>query len=207
MFNRNKGKKDKGPFYKRWWFIALAVVFIIGAISGDDEEIDTAAETDNTEIVDDVDAEDVEEEPEEIEEVEEVEEEEPEETFANNFEKEANEVFGDKLVEVSVDLDGEEHLVKVTANLAGGWNEKTMRDAFFTNVADLAESVSAEEFDRLVVDGQASMQDKLGNAKEMKVLTVNLTKELITKINFDNFNPKDFPDVADAIFIHPAFMD
>ena len=204
-----KGAKAKKPFYKRWWFITLVAIFIIGAIGGgDDEESLETTEAETEEVVE-------EQEPEEIEEVveeepeEEVEEEpEPEETYDNAFEEKANEIFGGRLQDVFVDEAGEttEHYVGITSKLGAGWNEKTMRDSFYSDVVAMVSELQNEEFDRLVFDATADMQDEYGNVKEMKVLTENLTKETVDKINFENFQSSNLPNVADAIFVHPAFQ-
>lgn len=204
-----KGTKVKKPFYKRWWFILLVAIFIIGAIGGgDDEESLETTEAETEEVVEET-------EPEEIEEVvekepeEEVEEEvEPEETYDNVFEEKANEVFGGRLQDVFVDEAGEatEHYVGITSKLGAGWNEKTMRDSFYYDVVAMISELQNEEFDRLVFDATADMQDEYGNVKEMKVITVNLTKETVDKINFENFQSSNLPNVADAMFIHPAFQ-
>ena len=78
-----KGAKVKKPFYKRWWFITLVAIFIIGAIGGgDDEESLKTTEAETEEVVEETEPEEIEQEPEETEqepeEIEEVVEEEPE---------------------------------------------------------------------------------------------------------------------------------
>ena len=73
-----EGVKVKKPFYKRWWFIALVTIFIIGAIGdGDNEEVLETTEAETEEVVEETEPE----EPEEVveEEPEEEVEEEPEE--------------------------------------------------------------------------------------------------------------------------------
>ena len=202
-----KGAKVKKPFYKRWWFILLVVLVIGGALADGDEDTTseeaTADETD-TEVVADADEKTKEEvtaeEPEEVE---------AEDTYDNVFEEKANEIFGENLQDVFVDEAGEatEHYVGITSKLSGGWNEKTMRNSFYNNVVSVVSDLQNEEFDRLVFDATADMQDEYGNVKEMKVLTVNLTKETVDKINFENFQSSNLPNVADAIFVHPAFQD
>ena len=205
-----KGAKVNKPFYKRWWFILLVVLFIINAIGGgDDEESLETNEAETEEVVEETEPEEVEEESEEIEEVVEEEPEEPEVTYDNVFEEKANEVFGGRLQDVFVDEAGEttEHYVGITSKLGAGWNEKTMRDSFYNDVVTMVSDLQNEEFDRLVFDATADMQDEYGNVKEMKVLTVNLTKETVDKINFENFQSSNLPNVADAVFVHPAFQN
>lgn len=53
-----KGAKVKKPFYKKWWFIALVVVLVIGAFSGGDDEgaSDVADDAGTADVVEDVDA-------------------------------------------------------------------------------------------------------------------------------------------------------
>ena len=43
--------KVKKPFYKKWWFIALVAMFIIGAIGGGDVEDTTKEEPETEEVV------------------------------------------------------------------------------------------------------------------------------------------------------------
>lgn len=44
-----EGAKAKKPFYKRWWFIALVVIIVLGLFVGGDEEAETADSTESTE--------------------------------------------------------------------------------------------------------------------------------------------------------------
>ena len=44
------GAKNKKPFYKRGWFIALAIFVIIGAIGGEGEDSSTTVDNGTTEI-------------------------------------------------------------------------------------------------------------------------------------------------------------
>ena len=193
-------------WYKNWkvW-LSVVVVLMLGAL-GDSDDPKVEAEPNEPEI-EEV-AEKKEPELEEIEE-EEPEEVEAEDAYDNVFEEKANEVFGENLQDVFVDEAGEatEHYVGITSKLSGGWNEKTMRNSFYNNVIAVVSDLQNEEFDRLVFDATADMQDEYGNVKEMKVLTVNLTKETVDKINFENFQSSNLPNVADAIFVHPAFQD
>ena len=193
-------------WYKNWkvW-LSVVVILMLGAL-GDSDEPEVDAEANGPEIEEVVEKEEPESEKLEDEEPEEVE---AEDTYDNVFEEKANEIFGENLQDVFVDEAGEatEHYVGITSKLSGGWNEKTMRNSFYNNVVAVVSDLQNEEFDRLVFDATADMQDEYGNVKEMKVLTVNLTKETVDKINFENFQSSNLPNVADAIFVHPAFQD
>ena len=193
-------------WYKNWkvW-LSVVVILMLGAL-GDSDEPEVGAEDNEPEIEEVVEKEEPESEKVEEKEPEEVE---AEDTYDNVFEEKANEIFGENLQDVFVDEAGEatEHYVGITSKLGAGWNEKTMSDSFYNNVVAVVSGLQNEEFDRLVFDATADMQDEYGNVKEMKVLTVNLTKETVDKINFENFQSSNLPNVADAIFVHPAFQD
>lgn len=213
-------KKEKGetvtkPFYKRWWFIALAVIFIIGALGGDDEEAQDATEpeTEEVDVVEEVEPEttEVEEaEAEEATEVTEAVEEEIEEEaveFDNVFEEKAHNVFGDRVRTVEAFESEGIFYVSVSSDISAGWNERTTRDSFYRETADFLEQIKDEEFDETTIMGYAEMQDQLGNVEESMVLSSRFTKELVNEINYDNFIAENIPDVADGAFIHPAFQD
>ena len=54
-----EGVKVKKPFYKRWWFIVLVAMFIIGAIGGGDDEESlevSEPETEEVEVVEETEA-------------------------------------------------------------------------------------------------------------------------------------------------------
>lgn len=212
--NKNSlDSKDKKPFYKRWWFIAIIVFLVIGALGSEDDTSDISTEEtpESSTVNNDTLENEAEDDTTNTEEVAEVTgaEEESATDFDNVFEEKATEVFGDNIQEVFVDEAGEatEHYVGITSKISGGWNEQTMRDSFFSNVVAVISDLQDEEFDRLVFNATADMQDQYGNVEESRVLTVNLTKETIDKINFDNFMSKNLVDIADAVYIHPAFQD
>ena len=64
----NEVTKTKKPFYKRWWFITLVAIMIIGALVGGDEDESAEVsepETEEVEVVKETEAEELEQEPEE----------------------------------------------------------------------------------------------------------------------------------------------
>lgn len=98
-----KAKKVK-PFYKRWWFIAIVVIFMFTVFSsigeGDEdvaeetptEEVTEVVESEESEAAEEDTGEVIEKEPEEEAEVEEVVEEEPEDDIEEVVEEEPEEV-------------------------------------------------------------------------------------------------------------------
>lgn len=49
------------------------------------------------------------------------------------------------------------------------------------------------------------LKDTYGNVAEEKVLSINISRNTMDKINFDNFNYKDLPNIADDYWEHLLF--
>ena len=109
----NEVTKTKKPFYKRWWFIGLVVLFVLAAIGESDEEstestepeteeVETAKETEAEEPVEEVEAEEeVEEVAKETEEV--VEEDEVEESISPEDERKLRTLLALAMMEENFD--------------------------------------------------------------------------------------------------------
>lgn len=54
------------------------------------------------------------------------------------------------------------------------------------------------------VSSQVPLVDKFGNKNTGTGTTYTMTSETAAKINWDNFDNNNLPDVADDVFIHPA---
>lgn len=191
----SKKVKEKKPFYKRWWFITLVVLFIIGIFGGDDEESEVATE-DDTEIVEET----------EVVEAEEVVEEEPEEevelTSEENIKEAADDIYGSNLVEVEY-IDATNHY-NVYTNTAGLSANMDRKSAYF-NATNFLEKIKDVDFDSVYIEYRTVFVDDYGNEEEREGITYDITKETIDKINFDSFLAEKLPSVADSYWQHPAF--
>ena len=49
------------------------------------------------------------------------------------------------------------------------------------------------------------MTTQYGESKDAKVMSIELSPETLNKIDFDNFDVGNFPDVSDNYFQHPSF--
>ena len=194
------GENTKKPFYKKWWFWVL-VVLAIGAAGSGGDDTDTIA--DNTpkesavsnEASSEVSSEDeTESSQESIAEV-----------YDTNFEKFAHGVFGENLREFEyIENEGK---ILITTYVPGNLTENLMKRSFHNTVIEYAKSIKDENFVDFYIDGVASMTDEYGNTEDSKVFTIGLNKETVDKINFDNFQTDNLEGVADAVFVHPAFLN
>jgi len=64
-----------------------------------------------------------------------------------------------------------------------------------------------EDINSVTVNAYLNLVDAYGNTAPGKVMTVNITKETWSKINWDNFLTDNLPVVADIYWVHPAIND
>lgn len=131
--------------------------------------------------------------------------EEPQEVYDTYFEQRANEVWENNLVDFTYnDLEG---YVSMTSKIEDGWSGSTMKRSFYMQALAYAESVQDEDFNELFFVARVEMQDQYGNADDMNVIKIGLTKETVDKINFENFQTDNLENVADTVDVHQAFQD
>ena len=58
----------------------------------------------------------------------------------------------------------------------------------------------------VLITGTFLLVDQMGNEAETNVVIGTYTKELVDKINFENFNPKNVFEIDPTAYIHPAFI-
>ncbi|MFS0559601.1 hypothetical protein AB1K91_02570 [Terribacillus sp. 179-K 1B1 HS] len=61
-----------------------------------------------------------------------------------------------------------------------------------------------EEVSNVVLDWYYPLVDQYGNEEESVINTIGMTRETFDKINWNNFNRDNYPNVADDYFIHPV---
>lgn len=57
------------------------------------------------------------------------------------------------------------------------------------------------DIDTIVLSWDMQSTDVYGNNKDINVMVITMSKETLNKINFDNFNIENFPDVADEYYL------
>jgi hypothetical protein len=103
----------------------------------------------------------------------------------------------------NIDALGDVTLIEYNAdaNLTSGMTRRSI----WSDVIDIIKKLSADPAaESITVNAYIKLVDQYGNEDQGKVMTVNLSKETWSKINWDNFNTENLPNVADFYYIHPA---
>lgn len=80
-----------------------------------------------------------------------------------------------------------------------------VRRSASTEARDILESLQGyEEITRIALFWTFPLIDAYGNETEENVMKIQFEKETLQKINFDNFDWSNFPDIADDYFEHAA---
>lgn len=61
------------------------------------------------------------------------------------------------------------------------------------------------DYDEIRMIGTFPMSDKFGNSAEVKVLQVSYKRSTVNRINWVNFLSDNIYDIADSLWLHPAF--
>lgn len=106
----------------------------------------------------------------------------------------------------NIDALGEVTLIEYNAdaNLTSGLTRFGIWSDVIEIVQELSTNSTAES---ITVNAYIKLIDQYGNEDMGRVMTVNLTKETWSKINWDNFITENLPTVADLYFVHPAIND
>ena len=184
--------KKKG---KSWikWIIALALIAAVGSALGnnDDTEQQSSENTTTTEATT-------------------VNETTVEETLSSDatpqevVEYYATSVFGDSLKNATYNPDTK--YIEIDSEVKiGGVNLSSSRRGFELWAIDFMEKIKDLNFDYLVISGYTDMVDQYGNSENKKVLSYPISKETVSRINYDNFNLDNFEEITEGSFIHPEF--
>lgn len=197
--------KEKVPFYKKKWFIAIAVLFLIGSCSsllgGGDEEKKTETKTEEvvseTETEKTVETEAVEEESElDVSSLS------PEE----RVQKYAKEVFKDNLIEVE-NYTGNDSLGKIIVSSKFSENSlsgNTSVFSFLSNANKFLEKIQNEDFESVFFDVEADFTDAYGNTSPSNAVKMEIEKSDVDKINFENFDFNNLPNISKTFEVHPG---
>ncbi|MEK5070763.1 hypothetical protein [Sporosarcina sp. FSL K6-1508] len=235
-------KKSQKPFYKKWWFIVVVALFVIGLIGAeldDGDEVKGEPKDEPTKVVTsapvkaevDVEA-DAAERQREIDELatemKKAEEEEAakkaaakakakEELESMDPKSRIEKIVTDKLKNktntdkeriVSVEQlpeDDESLYFIVLLNANENLTNNLTRHSMLMDSKEILEPISKiKNMNKVVLQWQLPLIDSYGNTKDGLVMTINLERDALDKINWENFNVEKFPDVSKTYFEHPA---
>ena len=153
---------------------------------GDDEEEDEAEDT-------------------EEEKDEENEEPEEEQGLEDKVKAVADDVLDDRATEARYVEDT--GFISIEFQIRDSFTNNQRKFGFLSDAHDYTEQIQNEDFDRILFSGFFDTRDQYGNVENTKVATLDMNKETVDKINFDNIIPDDMENIADEIYFHPALLD
>ncbi|MFD2658553.1 hypothetical protein [Gracilibacillus thailandensis] len=101
--------------------------------------------------------------------------------------------------------ENDDNTVYVEAFANESWSKDTLKNSILINMADIAEILKGENYNRIDIDFYTSLVDQYGNAEDGSVLRTAFTKEIMDKIDFENFNPENIPEVTVDYWEHDLF--
>ncbi|PFS38716.1 hypothetical protein [Bacillus thuringiensis] len=133
-------------------------------------------------------------------------EENKEKKFKDNIEKIVKKSAGRsnlQSVEINKNYDLPEPNNKVVLLNIENANDKVLTWNNTTNI--LKKLTKEKEIQKIIFVWKAELTDTYGNKKTDPVMKMNIDRENLDKINFDNFDYKNIPNVVKDYWEHPAF--
>ena len=114
----------------------------------------------------------------------------------------AKEISEDRIEDVTY-FDGYTTLkIRAQDNLTANMIQRSM----WIDAGDIFAALKDAKYDgTAAIMFMFEMTTQYGETKDAKVMTIELTSETLNKIDFDNFDVGNFPDVSDNYFQHPSF--
>lgn len=133
-------------------------------------------------------------------------------TAEEKLEKAAIEVLGDKantdeprIVDIIFSEFEDETIATFKLNADENLNGDYTRKSILMDTKDLLEDLSDRGYSgNINVMWLLPLVDQYGNTNNSKVLSLDFKAEELAKVNYDNFNYKNLPDISDDSFVHPA---
>ena len=117
---------------------------------------------------------------------------------------EAEEVWGSNLDKV--DFNADTGYIEVHAQMSDNFSTSWIVSGFESRALDFLEAIENEDFSSVSIMGYFNMVDAYGNNENMYVYDLQLSKETVNQINFDNFSQDNLSKVADFYYLHNAFQ-
>ncbi len=83
-------------------------------------------------------------------------------------------------------------------------SSKTAKKEMLIKTKDILKNIADKDMEFINIEWQVELTDKLGNKEYGPVIRIDITKETLDKINWDNFDYNNLPEVADDYWQHQA---
>lgn len=93
-------------------------------------------------------------------------------------------------------------------NATENFTSNLTKSSIWLDSKEILEPISKlETTNRIVLQWHLPLTDSYGETKDGLVMTIDLEKEQLDKIKWDNFNGENFSVIANNYFEHPAFRE
>lgn len=199
--------KEKKPFYKKFWFKALIVLIIIGAIIGPKEEdnkkeVAKSTTPDSTEVTPKENSN----EDESVEDFQITDDMNDKEKIENILKS----ISGDQFENYDIAENDDETLgqisLKVYVPSDSVWSADSLINQQNSKIINILKTLKENniEYTYYTHTVLSDFTDKYGNTDKGEIMHVYLPKSEIDKINFDNFDTENLKEIADEYYIHPS---
>jgi len=192
-------EKVKKPFYKRWWFILIAAIFILGSIGNLFESDEAKQKREDEKIAAEEEAKEKEQKKKEEE--------------AKEKERKKNRTIDEKIQEDNNNVDSasiKNGVLQLKSEGKTTFSENTL----FHSVYDLFEAMhdgfEDEGIDKVEVILTTTMVDSKGNESDDEVITYEYSRESFEELNYEKFANMAYGqqwrilNESDTYWIHPG---
>jgi hypothetical protein len=97
--------------------------------------------------------------------------------------------------------------VQVAFTIQDNLTANLVRDGAKLDVLDILKAVQASgySYDEIAIRATTSLTDVYGNTREGEVLRVSYNRATVDRINWSGFLSSNVFDIADSLWLHPAF--
>ena len=102
---------------------------------------------------------------------------------------------------ITIDNNGAVDLYMIASGYAS-------KDSLTLHTVNIMEKVKGrDDYSKLGIRYKMDLYDKKGNASSNLIMVVDISKDTIDSINYENFIASNLPDLADKFSVHPALEE
>ncbi len=212
-------EKEKKPFYKKWWFIAIIALLVIGAIGNALESDESKQKKEDDKLALEQKKED------DKLAIEQKKEDDKAKAQKIAKEKKAAMTPKEKVVKIVTDKlgktnnskkdriveadvfepgDGTRNII-LTMNASENLTNNFIKRSMWMDSVDILEPLSKTEgLKNISIEWLYPLTDQYGNTEDKRIMMLNISKETLDKINWEDFNNENLPNVSTEYFEHPT---